>query len=102
MGGESDARIAAEKWRFTPRAWEHGFYDNISPYDIQTRSEAEIDLESVYKDWVVSANPQDHAEAFRQLADEGVTHIVVHVAMPNQSEVIDFFGTEVLPAMKSD
>ncbi len=100
VGGDAEARAAAEKWRFTPRAWEHGFYDNISPHDIQTRSEAEIDLESVYSEWAVSTNPQYHIDAFRQLADKGATHIVVHVAMPNQSEVIDFFGKEVLPAMK--
>jgi TAT-translocated FGD2 family F420-dependent dehydrogenase len=100
VGGDAEARAAAEKWRFTPRAWEHGFHDNISPRDIQTRSEAEIDLESVYKDWAVSTNPQDHVDAFRQLTDKGATHIVVHVALPNQSEVIDFFGKEVLPSMK--
>jgi TAT-translocated FGD2 family F420-dependent dehydrogenase len=101
VGGDAEARAAAEKWRFTPRAWEHGFYDSISPHDIQTRSEAEIDLESVYKDWAVSANPQDHIEAIRQLAEKGATHIVVHVGMPNQLEVIDFFGKEVLPAIRS-
>jgi TAT-translocated FGD2 family F420-dependent dehydrogenase len=100
VGGDTEARAAAEKWRFTPRAWEHGFYDNVSPSDIQKRSEAEIDLESVYKSWVVSTNPQDHVDAIRELAEKGATHIVVHVAMPNQLEVIDFFGKEVLPVMR--
>lgn len=102
VGGDAEAHDAAEKWRFTPRAWQHGFFDNISPPDIQRRGEAEIDLESVYKDWEVSESPEDHVRAFRDLADVGATHISVHVATPNQSEVIDFFGKEVLPAMRGD
>jgi TAT-translocated FGD2 family F420-dependent dehydrogenase len=100
VGGDAEARDAAEKWQFTPRAWQPGYFDNIKPDEIQKRAEAEIDLESVLKDWVVSFDPEDHIRSFRELAEAGATHIALHVATPNQSEVIDFFGEKVLPAMK--
>jgi TAT-translocated FGD2 family F420-dependent dehydrogenase len=101
VGGDAEARNAAEKWRFMPRAWRPGFFDNINPDEIQRRAEAEIDLESVLEDWVVSAEPQDHVAAFHELAEAGATHVSLHVATPNQSEVIDFFGKSVLPRMKT-
>lgn len=100
VGGEAEARKAAEKWRFIPKAWRPGFFDNISPDEIQKRAEAEIDLESVLKDWVVSANPLDQITALRELGEAGATHVALHVATPNQSEVIDFYGKKVLPEMK--
>jgi alkanesulfonate monooxygenase SsuD/methylene tetrahydromethanopterin reductase-like flavin-dependent oxidoreductase (luciferase family) len=99
-GGHAGASTAAEKWRFIPRAWQHGFFDNISPDEIEKRAEAEIDLESVLEDWLVSDDPREHITAFRELAVAGATHIALHVATPNQSKVMDFFGKKVLPMMK--
>jgi hypothetical protein len=100
VGGDAEARNAAEKWRFIPRAWRPGFFDNINPKEIQRRAEAEIDLESVFEDWVVSADPQDHVAAFQELEESGATHIALHVPTPNQTEVMGFFGKKVLPRMK--
>jgi G6PDH family F420-dependent oxidoreductase len=102
VGGDADARNAAEKWRFITRAWKPGFFDNISPHDIQKRAEAEVDLESVYEDWAVSVDPHDHITAFRELAKAGATHVALHVATPNQSKVIDFFGKKVLPMINRE
>jgi alkanesulfonate monooxygenase SsuD/methylene tetrahydromethanopterin reductase-like flavin-dependent oxidoreductase (luciferase family) len=99
VGGEKDARNAANKWRFAPKAWKHGFFDNVSPADIQTRAEEEISLEDVFKDWTVSTDPRVHLDAIEELADLGATHVVIHVAMRNQREMIDFFGRRVIPVL---
>ncbi len=101
VGGDEEARTAARKWRFIPRAWESGYYDNMDPSSIQANAEREVPLESAYKEWVVSESPEDHIRAFRKLSDAGATVVVVHVAMEDQARVIDFFGDRVLPATKS-
>lgn len=96
VGGEREARAAAQKWRFLPRAWQKGFFDNISPSDIQTRAEREIPLETVTENWTVGRSPRTHIDAIEELADLGATHVVVHCASPNQRKVISFFGRKVL------
>jgi F420-dependent hydroxymycolic acid dehydrogenase len=101
VGDEEEARDAARKWRFLPKAWKSGFFDNISPSEIQTKAEKELALEDVIKDWTVSTDPRVHGDAIDNLAELGATHVVVHVPTPNQSEAIDFFGREVLPAMRT-
>lgn len=100
VGGDADARKAAEKWRFLPKAWESGFYDNIDPYDIENRANEKVPLESVYESWTVSTDPQEHVRALRDLGDAGCTHAVVHVGTPDQRRAIDFFGKEVLPEIR--
>ena len=97
VGGEEEAREAANKWRFAPRAWESGYFDNVSPVDIQARAEREVSLERVLRDWTVSRDPEVHKDAIREFGDLGATHVVVHVASPDQLQVIDYFGREVLP-----
>jgi len=101
IGDESAGREGAKKWRFLAKAWESGFFDNISPLDVQKRAEQEIPLDDVLKDWVVSTDPKVHLDAIRELADKGATHIVLHVASPNQQDAIDFFGREVLPTIQT-
>jgi TAT-translocated FGD2 family F420-dependent dehydrogenase len=97
VGTEKDARIPAQKWQFIPKAWEHGYFDTVSPVEIEKRASKEIPLEKVYADWTVSTEPRHHEEAIRELARLGATHVVVHVATENQKEVIDFFGGRVIP-----
>jgi G6PDH family F420-dependent oxidoreductase len=100
-GTEEDACNGAEKWRFIVKAWTHGYYDNVSPKDIQTRAEKEIKLEDVLKEWTVSNDQRVHLNAIKELADHGATHIVIHSGSPNQLKTIDFFGREVLPTVHS-
>ncbi len=101
IGDEEEAREAAKKWRFLPKAWQPGFFDNVSPEEIQSRSDREIGLDEVLKDWTVSPEASDHIDAIQNLADLGATHVVVHVPTPHQSRAIDFFGREVLPLLKA-
>jgi TAT-translocated FGD2 family F420-dependent dehydrogenase len=99
VGGEDEARDGAEKWRFAPKAWEPGYFDNVDPVEIQAKAEKEVPLERVLRDWTVSRDPEVHTGAIRKLGELGATHVVVHVASPNQLQVIDYFGREVLPVV---
>jgi G6PDH family F420-dependent oxidoreductase len=101
VGGEKEAKEAANKWRFSPKAWEPGYFDKISPAEIQANAEKEIPLEKVLEQWTVSTVPSVHSEAIEKLADLGATHVVVHVASLHQKKVIDFFGRKVLPALRA-
>src|SRR5438445_1527308 len=101
VGGREEASDAASRWRFLPKAWIHGFFDNVSPADIQARAEREFPLERVLESWTVSTDPRVHMRAIEELADLGATHVAVHTPTPNQADVIDFFGRKVLPAMRN-
>ena len=100
VGGEEEAREAAEKWRFAPKAWKSGYFDNISPAEIQARAEKEIPLERVLQDWTISKDPKVHRNAIQELGNLGATHVVVHIAAADQLKVIDYFGREVLSGMR--
>lgn len=47
--------------------------------------------------WVVSTDPEDHAEAIRRLLDAGAHEVYIHAAQPDQRRAIEFYGAEVLP-----
>ena len=96
VGGEEEAREAAEKWRFAPKAWKSGYFDNISPVEIQAHAEKEIPLERVLQDWTISKDPKVHRDPIQELGNLGATHVVVHIAAADQLKVIDYFGREVL------
>ena len=98
-GNEAEAREGAEKWHFLTKAWTHGYFDNISPAEIQASAEREIKLEDVLKEWTVSSDPEVHLKAIKELMEFGATHILVHSGAQNQLETIDLYGREVLPAI---
>jgi F420-dependent hydroxymycolic acid dehydrogenase len=101
VGEKEQARGAAERWRFLPKAWERGFFDDVSPAKIQAMAERGISLEGVLEDWTVSSDPRAHVRAIEELGELGATHVVVHVPMPDQPRAIRFFGREVLPAFRA-
>jgi TAT-translocated FGD2 family F420-dependent dehydrogenase len=99
-GREPEARRAAEKWRFIPKAWERGYFDNVNPDEIQAKADKEVPLEKVIDSWVVSAEPRDHVRSIHELGELGATHVVVHCPVPDQLRAIQFFGKKVLPALR--
>jgi coenzyme F420-dependent glucose-6-phosphate dehydrogenase len=101
VGDQREAKRMAEKWRFVAKAWEKGYFDNISPMAIQQSAEKEIPLENVIEKWPVSTKAEIHINAIEQLIDLGATHIVVHGGSSNQKKVIDFFGRKVLPEIRT-
>jgi alkanesulfonate monooxygenase SsuD/methylene tetrahydromethanopterin reductase-like flavin-dependent oxidoreductase (luciferase family) len=100
VGGKKEARQSADLWHFTPRAWKHGYFDEIDPVLIQKKAEKEIPLDSVYANWAVGTDAETHIKAIEEAAAKGATHIVITTATPNQKEVIQFYGDKVLPAIE--
>lgn len=97
VGDEREANRVAKRWRFIPKAWETGFFDNISPSTIQTSAEKRISLREVYEQWPVSSEPEPHIGSIRELVELGATHIVVHSPSSNQKKFIEFYGRKILP-----
>ena len=52
------------------------------------------------RQWTISPDPQAHIEAMRSLIAAGATHVFVHSAQDDQRRFIDFYGREVLPALR--
>jgi TAT-translocated FGD2 family F420-dependent dehydrogenase len=100
VGGQSDAQAAAELWNFIPKAFK-GYHNIRDPEQIESTARSELPLPKVYADWTVSQDPRAHVEAISQLFDSGVSIVNVHSGQPDQQKVIDFYGKEVLPRLKT-
>lgn len=99
VGGKAEADESARLWRFIPRAWDQ-FVDNPDPRSILQQAEKELTLDDVAQNWVVSDDPDEHAESIQKLIDGGVTHVFVHSGQFDQQRVIDFYSGEVLPRLR--
>ncbi|MGA9528963.1 MAG: TIGR03557 family F420-dependent LLM class oxidoreductase [Terriglobales bacterium] len=100
LGGEREARASAELWRFIPKAFKT-YYNVRDPQTIQDRADAELPLEKVYGDWPVSEDPAVHIKAVNDLFESGATIVNIHSGQADQKRVIEFYGKEVLPKVKS-
>jgi TAT-translocated FGD2 family F420-dependent dehydrogenase len=99
VGGKPDAEVAAEFWRFGPKAWKP--YFNIrDPLIIEQRANAEIPLEKVYADWAIGTDPEVHVKCLSELFKSGATGVHIHSGQPDQKRIIDFYGKEVLPRLR--
>jgi TAT-translocated FGD2 family F420-dependent dehydrogenase len=99
VGDQKDAQAAAELWRFLPKAFKQ-YYNVRDPQTIQQRAEAELPLEKVVSNWVVSTDPDAHAKKIAELHSSGATIVNIHSGQQEQRRVIDFYGNEVLPRVK--
>ena len=99
VGDETDALLAAEQWRFIPNAFK-GYFNVRDPAEIQRRAESEVQLDELIKQWPASTDPEDHVAAIRDLFDSGVSIVNIHSGQADQAKVIDFYGSQVLPAFK--
>lgn len=97
-GDRNDALAAAPLWQFGPAAWQ--LVNLPDPREIQRRAQELVTLDEVISHWVVSPDPQVHVQAIRELAAAGVTDVYIHSAQPDQAAVIDFYGRQVIPALK--
>jgi F420-dependent hydroxymycolic acid dehydrogenase len=70
-------------------------------YTIQQRVETGIPLEQVYREWMVSTDADVHVHALTELFNSGATHVNIHSGQADQRRVIDFYGQEVLPRLRS-
>jgi TAT-translocated FGD2 family F420-dependent dehydrogenase len=100
VGDEKDARLAAELWRFIPKAFKK-YYDIRDPAEIEQQAGKELPLEQVFSDWPVSTDPSVHVESLNNLFDSGATIVNVHSGQPNQEKVIEFYANNVLPSLRN-
>jgi coenzyme F420-dependent glucose-6-phosphate dehydrogenase len=96
VGDETDALLAAEQWRFIPKAFK-GYFNVRDPAEIQRLAESEISLEQLTGQWPVSTDAEEHIAAIQKLFDSGVSIVNVHSGQADQQKVIAFYGSEVLP-----
>jgi coenzyme F420-dependent glucose-6-phosphate dehydrogenase len=100
VGDQSEAQVPAKLWNFIPKAFK-GYQNIPDPAQIERRAQTELPLPKVYGDWTVSSNPETHAQKIKKLFDSGVTIVNIHSGQPDQQKVIEFYGREVLPRVKS-
>jgi coenzyme F420-dependent glucose-6-phosphate dehydrogenase len=100
VGDQSEAQYAAKQWNFIPKAFK-GYHNIPDPAEIERRAAAELPLSRVYGDWTVSSDPNEHVRAIKKLLDSGVTIVNIHSGQADQRKVIDFYGTKVLPVLRS-
>jgi TAT-translocated FGD2 family F420-dependent dehydrogenase len=96
VGTRDDAARAAELWRFLPKAFK-SYFEIRDPQAIEARATAELPIEKVIADWIVSPDPAEHAEKIAALFRAGATIVNVHSGQPDQKRVIELYGREVLP-----
>jgi F420-dependent hydroxymycolic acid dehydrogenase len=99
VGDKKDAEVAAEYWRFGPKAFKT-YYNIRDPQSIQQHADREIPLEKVYGDWPVSTDPGPHLKTITELFESGVSIVNIHSGQPDQKRIIEFYGKEVLPRVK--
>jgi F420-dependent hydroxymycolic acid dehydrogenase len=99
VGDQSEARQAAELWRFGPKAFK-SHYNIVDPAQIQQRAEAETSLDEVVQGWPVGTDPKVHIEKIHELFDSGVTIVNIHSGQRDQRKVVEFYGEHVLPAVR--
>lgn len=59
-----------------------------------------LDEETIAESVVCGPEADPIVEEIRKYGDAGYTHVYVHQVGPNRPEVFDFFGAEVLPALR--
>jgi TAT-translocated FGD2 family F420-dependent dehydrogenase len=98
VGGEADAKQAAELWRFGPQAFT-SLYNVRDPAEIQRRAKAETPIDQVLKGWPISTDPGPHLDKIHELQESGVSIVNIHAGQPDQRRVIEFYASQVLPKL---
>jgi F420-dependent hydroxymycolic acid dehydrogenase len=99
VGGEEEAEKAAELWRFIPKAFE-SYFGIADPAEIQRRAAAEVPMDKVLDEWAIGTDPKVHIDAVQELFASGIKLVNIHVGQMDQQRAIEFYGKEVLPALR--
>lgn len=100
VGDQGEAQAPAKLWNFIPKAFK-GYQNIRDPAEIERRARMELPLPKVYENWTVSSNPDAHVETIKKLFESGATIVNVHSGQADQQKVIEFYGREVLPRVRS-
>lgn len=99
VGGDAEARKAAELWRFGPKAFK-SLYNVRDPAEIQRRADAQTPLEEVTGSWPISTDPGPHIQKIHELQESGASIVNIHAGQPDQQRVVEFYATRVLPHVR--
>jgi F420-dependent hydroxymycolic acid dehydrogenase len=100
VGDQSEAQAPAKLWNFIPKAFK-GYQNIPDPAQIEHRAQTELPLPKVFGDWTVSSDPDAHVQTIKKLFDSGATIVNIHSGQADQQKVIEFYGREVLPRVRS-
>jgi TAT-translocated FGD2 family F420-dependent dehydrogenase len=99
VGTESDARKAAEQWRFLPKAFKT-YYNITDPAEIQRQADQQVPIDKLVESWAVGTDPARHLAKVQELFDSGVTIVNIHSGQVDQKKVIDFYASHVIPKVR--
>jgi TAT-translocated FGD2 family F420-dependent dehydrogenase len=94
VGDQRTIDQAAQLWRFTAAG-----SDQANPISIQ-HDAMRASLQQVSSHWTTGTDPAAHRDALRRLLAAGTVPFV-HAPQPDPRELIDFYGTKVLPYLIS-
>jgi coenzyme F420-dependent glucose-6-phosphate dehydrogenase len=69
------------------------------PIEMQRRADA-LPVERTASRWIVSADPDEHAERVREYLDLGFRHLVFHSPGPDQERFLKLYGDQILPRLR--
>jgi coenzyme F420-dependent glucose-6-phosphate dehydrogenase len=69
------------------------------PIEMQRRADA-LPVERTVSRWIVSADPDEHAERVRDYLDLGFRHLVFHAPGPDQERFLALYGEQILPRLR--
>jgi F420-dependent hydroxymycolic acid dehydrogenase len=101
VGGATEAREAADKWRFQPQAWNR-YVEVPDPRTIAEEAKRLIPPEDAIEGYVLGDSPEPHVRKLVELFRAGATQVFVHSGQSDQRRVIEFYGREVLPAVRRE
>lgn len=100
VGGQKELDEAVTLWRFGPKAWKP-YYNIRDPKVIEARAAKEVSKEEVSQGWPVSTDPAAHTKVINELFESGATMVNIHSGQSDQKRVIEFYGSQVLPKIRS-
>ena len=96
VGGQAEAKEAAELWRFGQKAFK-GYFNIPDPAKIQQAAEQDIPVEQVLEGWAIGTDPNAHIAKIKELQESGATIVNIHSGQADQRRVVEFYGTKVIP-----
>jgi coenzyme F420-dependent glucose-6-phosphate dehydrogenase len=70
------------------------------PVEMQRLAD-ELSVEQTAKRFIVSTDPDEHAEKIKTYLDLGFTHLVFHAPGPDQERFLRLYGKEILPRLRA-
>lgn len=69
------------------------------PVEMERRADA-LPVERTVSRWIVSADPDEHADRVREYLDLGFRHLVFHAPGPDQERFLKLYGEQILPRLR--